>query len=882
MKRYGLQWTGFYGILYLKRKSPRRAAPSRRNNQQTRARGDLRAFLHFGTCDFLLEENGLFQGGKAMKKCFCVILVLVMGFLGSGVASAMEVNEYSSPVMYTTSGEMKVYSNATVKDEFSGNRVMVVMSNDASLDFNAYAPSDFSEVSCTNVRDLTQASGAKIKAKLDAVSAAVMAQNTDLSELDTSGIDAFNQVLCVEIDNCGKENVLAAIEMLMQRDDVLYAGPDYVLTLCSETPDDTYYEEQWAHETIDLLDAWEVTTGSDAVMVGVIDSGIEATHPDLVGRVNVSISYDFVTDTEGSSIDGYGHGTSMAGNIGAVVNNELGISGICWNVTLVSLRVFDNYGYGNSSKVVEAIEYADSVGIPILNLSARWYSDWGSYDYALETVIEQYEGLLVCSAGNENENNDYAYVYPANYSLPNLITVGASTENDRKHQDSNYGRTTVDIFAPGENIYAIYTEGEYAYRHKTYIATTHVTGVAALLLSQYPDMSPSQIKITLMNHAEVVLDENGDSVFVDLCTSGGRLNAGNVFEHTISAQASNSLYAHNCTCNVCGYIVRTEPHTWVSTPEYFRCLVCGKVSTAAAARVIDDMGAAESDAQINGFGLTRMWGTSDIPLISCISSCGSMVGNIKAAEPQAEREVSMMEAFWNSYVLEPISEDLKQEICGAWFEYNGCDLDWTYSQALGFRYYGHYDGSTVFFLPTPMDDDTAVTVGEYVFEFGVGFAIYVYRDGQFATIQEAYAQEWIHDEDVLEIHGLHNSYDLKVEYYGEYDGCSVGFIHGGPFAYPDAVLTVTLAGLDFVFPTYQQLIVCKEGQALNLNDAYAACWLSDEAVAQLWNDYTYGVRDENPGTEDGIGMPVAALIVSSMALISLLSVQYALRPKENE
>lgn len=113
-------------------------------------------------------------------------------------------------------------------------------------------------------------------------------------------------------------------------------------------------------------------------------------------------------------------------------------------------------------------------------------------------------------------------------------------------------------------------------------------------------------------------------------------------------------------------------------------------------------------------------------------------------------------------------------------------------------------------------------------------------------------------------------YELQIEYYGEYDGCYVGFIYGGPDGYPDAELTVTLAGVAFVFPDYQQLLVCKDGQALNLDKAYEAEWLSDEAVQQLWNYYTNGIYDENPDTGDGRVLPaVAAAAVSCIALAYL-------------
>ncbi len=115
-----------------------------------------------------------------------------------------------------------------------------------------------------------------------------------------------------------------------------------------------------------------------------------------------------------------------------------------------------------------------------------------------------------------------------------------------------------------------------------------------------------------------------------------------------------------------------------------------------------------------------------------------------------------------------------------------------------------------------------------------------------------------------------DSFELKVEYYGWYDGCHVGFIDGGPFMYPTAERTVTIAGLDFVFPDYQQLMVCKDGAVKNLDNAYAAGWLSDVEVQRLWNYYTNGIYEENPNTGDEVWMPVMLLVASGAALLILI------------
>lgn len=517
-----------------------------------------------------------------MKRCIACVLTFFVFIMFSGVVTAVEAGEGAAPAMYTTSGEQKVYCGASLEDDFAADRIMVVLSNEASLEFNDYDTDDFPEIDCDSVRDLSNASKVKVKSQVEKVRTAFLTKSTEIETLDLSGIDTFNQVICLELQDASKENVLAAIEELQKRDDVIYAGPDYAIIPCSSSVNDELFEDQWAYETIQLTEAWEITTGSSAVVVGILDSGIDTTHPDLQNRVDTSLSYDFTGDVDASGglTDVYGHGTRIAGVIGAISNNEIGISGVCWNVTLVSLKVINDTGGGYSSDVARAIDYADEQGIPILNLSARWYSNWGNYDYPLSTVIENYSGLFVCSAGNENLDNDSEDIYPAEYTYPNLITVGASTTENEKWYLSNYGKNTVDIFAPGQNIMTTFTGGSYAVRHGTSIAASFVTGVAALLLSQYPEMTAAQLKNAIVSHAEIVYDEEGNSVFADLCVSGGLLNAYKALRHEYVYSAINSSEYHGFACEECGYS-GNEDHTWSHTStgalnyHISRCDDCG-------------------------------------------------------------------------------------------------------------------------------------------------------------------------------------------------------------------------------------------------------------------------------------------------------------------
>ncbi len=376
--------------------------------------------------------------------------------------------------------------------------------------------------------------------------------------------------------------------------------------------------------------AWDITTGSSSVTVGVLDTGIDGSHPDLVNRINTSLCRDFTgVDENGTAVtptDESGHGTQVAGLIGAQGNNSIGVSGVCWNVRLVSLQVFariNNKDIGFSSFVANAIQYAEEKGIDILNFSGSWsvrdayYSTY--YNEALAAVIRNYSGLFVCAAGNNESNNDAVGVYPANYRLPNLISVGASNVSDAYldlggSQGSNYGQMFVDIFAPGEVMLTTHptdlnAANPYSYLQGTSAAAPLVTGVAALLLSKYPDLSPCEIKDTILSN----VDDCG-TTFDTLCVSGGRLNAykalTNVIRHSFTYANKNSD-SHTVTCTECNYsFVRdhtytytytssnllthtkcsyssSEAHTWYTSPTNYRCTKCRLVTAVAPVNSVE-------------------------------------------------------------------------------------------------------------------------------------------------------------------------------------------------------------------------------------------------------------------------------------------------------
>lgn len=484
-----------------------------------------------------------------------------------------------------------------MSDEFAEDKVLVVLSNAESLKFKTYCPEDFSEINCLHVRDLTEYSTDLVKQKIANTQSyqEESLRNSANSLLDVQDVDInrFNRILAITLSVPGKEKVLEAIGMLEDRDDIIYVGPNYQASFHSAAPNDIYYEEQDdVAELISLPQAWNSVASGVTIRVGVVDTGIDQSHPDLTNRVNAALSRNFTDQTGPDYVatkDNSGHGTHVAGIIAAQTNNGVGIAGICTTVELISLKVAISNGGTEYEDIIEAIEYANSISIPILNISIGGIAE----PIGLEEAIENYTGLVVCAAGNDGSNNDMYGHYPSNYRLDNLIAVGASyssggTEN--RCDFSNFGKTTVDIFAPGENIISCYpaelcrlgiceitntgvhiAEGYHKLRG-TSMATPFVTGIAALTLSKFPHLSASELKEKIMSSVDPVQSLG------NCCVTGGRINAYlAVHGHQYIYHSTMSSGMHDCTCTICGHTT-AQPHVWETvsvTMPLYRCTVCG-------------------------------------------------------------------------------------------------------------------------------------------------------------------------------------------------------------------------------------------------------------------------------------------------------------------
>lgn len=436
----------------------------------------------------------------------------------------------------------KVYCEATLDDDFTDNEILIVVTPENN--FREYTVNDFSAIGCIEIEDLT-----------------IEPKEGELCRI-------FHLTLSVH----SKKNVLNSIKILEERNDIYSAEPNYI-AIFNEIPNDAGYanNSQWIDQ-IDLPEAWNITTGSSSVRVGVIDTGIDASHPDLVNRVNEPLSKNFVNDSQSATANLVSdHGTHVAGIIGAQGDNDIGMAGVCWNVELVSLRVdyissVNNTVTTNLSAVVDAIKYAarDDVDIDILNYSAGTPTFSNNIE-SIAIQIQNFDGLFVCSLGNNNINRDEFPYYPSDYKFNNLISVGASSLDDRKASFSDYGKTKADIFAPGVDIYSTVLNSGYATHYGTSMATPIVTGVAALLLSENSNLTAQELKSIILHSVDIIYDSEGNSVFGELCASGGRLNAYNALTLT---NISHSYYyvegnegTHTCVCLICGY-EKQENHTW--------------------------------------------------------------------------------------------------------------------------------------------------------------------------------------------------------------------------------------------------------------------------------------------------------------------------------
>jgi subtilisin family serine protease len=285
------------------------------------------------------------------------------------------------------------------------------------------------------------------------------------------------------------------IERLRRRPDVEYAQPNYVYRALF-TPNDPYFGSQWNLPAIHAPEAWDITRGTAAIKVAVVDTGVDCGHPDLQGQCAAQVNY--VNYNPGPIQDDNGHGTHVAGIIAAVMNNCIGVAGVAPGVKLVALKALDSSGSGDTTTVAQAIDAALTYGARVINLSLGGPDD----DPTLRDAINRAYAagaLTVAAAGNSGTSTP---VYPAAYD--HVIAVAAVDGSLQWASFSNYG-SYIALVAPGVNILSTVPRWQpywYDYKTGTSMAAPHVSAAAALVLSLRPDLGPDAVASILFQTAD--------------------------------------------------------------------------------------------------------------------------------------------------------------------------------------------------------------------------------------------------------------------------------------------------------------------------------------------------------------------------------------------
>ena len=380
------------------------------------------------------------------------------------------------------------------------------------------------------------------------------------------------------------KSVDAVVQQCKADPNIEYAEPNYYLYAVETIPEgppfavkqgapripnDTRFNEQWNMNNsndadIDAPEAWATQTGSNDVLVAVIDTGVDYDHEDLKeqmwrnpgesggGKENNGIDDDnngYKDDYRGwnfsadnnNPYDDNQHGTHCAGMVGAVGNNGKGVAGVNWRVKIMPLKFLGSDGSGTTEDGAEAIIYAATMGAKISSNS------WGGGENSrtLQDAIQfahDRGSLFIAAAGNESSNTDNTANYPSTYNVPNVVAVASSDRNDALSSFSNYGRYTVDLAAPGSSILSAQPLGRYQLLSGTSMATPHVAGAAALIWAQYPTLTMKQVIVRLLGSTD------RKTAFVNRMATGGRLNLANAFStKPLIALTTDLPYTNNVT-----------------------------------------------------------------------------------------------------------------------------------------------------------------------------------------------------------------------------------------------------------------------------------------------------------------------------------------------
>lgn len=427
-------------------------------------------------------------------------------------------------------------------------------------------------------------------------------------------------------------DVDSAIKAYSKNPGIAYIERNYKVSV-AVTPNDPSFPRLWGLNNtgqtggkpdadIDAPEAWNIQKGNN-VLIGVIDTGVDYTHPDLAaniwtnpgeiagdgldndtnGFVDDVHGYDFVNG-DGNPMDDQYHGTHVAGTIAGRGNNGAGVTGVSWSAKIMGLKFLGADGSGFISDAINAVNYATQMGAKLTNNS------WGGGGFSQGmfdaiTAAKNAGSLFVAAAGNDGTDNDVTPFYPSNYNVDNVIAVAATDHNDNLASFSNFGRTTVDLGAPGDNIFSTAPGNTYQSLSGTSMATPHVAGAASLVWAQNPTMTYAQVKSRLLSTGDAIASLQGKTV------TGRRLNAFNALTNPVPS--TPGIYG-NVWNDANGNGVRNAGEAGLGNwTVYVDSNANGKLDAAQPGTVVNsanvpksiiDVGTINSNLTVNGFSGT--------------------------------------------------------------------------------------------------------------------------------------------------------------------------------------------------------------------------------------------------------------------------------------
>lgn len=355
----------------------------------------------------------------------------------------------------------------------------------------------------------------------------------------------------------GNESVEDVIERLKNDPDIEHIQPNYIYHIAAIDTNDTYKDLLWglddaSDNDIDAPQAWNISEGEEnEVIVAVIDTGVAYDHPDLAANMwdgsqcldkngeflgECEHGFDF-EDNDKFPMDTFGHGTHIAGAIGAVKNNGIGVIGVAPNIKIMAIKC-GSKGTLNTADIINGINFAKYNGAKIINAS------WGGnyFDLELYNAINNFPGLVIAAAGNGGEDwigddNEITHTYPSDFDLGNIVSVAAIDKNNELGAFSNYGVISIDVGAPGVDIYSAYLDSDYRNMQGTSMAAPHAAGLAGLILGYKPELTSAKVKNAILATGDPLPSLSGKTV------TGKRINAYNALLYVTPPVITN--YALN-------------------------------------------------------------------------------------------------------------------------------------------------------------------------------------------------------------------------------------------------------------------------------------------------------------------------------------------------